>query len=794
MNRLMVRGTIVVALVFLGILPPSGYAMEKSADSSPELINLSDLTTWQHDYEINQGFEHYLGLTVNEVDTGKMALILISQGQFHIESQVLRELGLNVPEELQGLIRLDEQEGVQIQYDVRNQHLFIWLPPSWFSDQYVSLNRRTYFRAMASPGAIMNYDAYYANQKNGTSRLNVYHDARVFNQHATFFTSGAYFQDFSTREHSKRTSGYRRYETNWRYIDQDRLLSLIVGDVISRPLGWTSPVRLGGGQLSRDFSMRPDIITYPIPLFMGTAIVPTTVDVFIDGVRTSRELVDPGQYTIANIPAISGAGQATVVTTDIQGRRTELSQPFYIASQLLRSGLHSYSISAGALRQDFGVRDFSYQTNAVTASYRYGFNNHVTGEFHAEFTGDLRHVGAGSAFAIGHRGVVELSARVSDYQDLEGHEFTMGYGYRSRKFTFAARHTKSSEGFMDLSKVAAQNRLAEGSSSSQVNVSIPFGAVGSLSGGYFENKRDDSKARIANVTYARTLFRRASMFFSYNNVLNNGWFAAINVTMPVGRRNGVLNTGYRYINDASNSAYMQYSHSAPLSGGVGFSAGYQHREQSNDYRSANMTWRGQQTQLRTGFYGTGSDDVYWAEASGSVVFMDGHSFASNRVRDGFVLVSAGGYADVPVRYENQVVARTNEKGYALIPNATRYYAGRYTLDSLFLPPDVSLNVSDIRVAVKPNSGYLLRFEPKQEYAAHIQLVDAQGHALPMGATYVMNADSSGVVGYDGLIYLRNLARDNQIKVTGKDGERCVAELKVNDETGSLLSITTIICR
>ncbi|MCH8493131.1 MAG: fimbria/pilus outer membrane usher protein [Idiomarina sp.] len=738
--------------------------------------------------------EHYLELTLNEISTGKMASVSIGEGKYFIAADVLRDLGLLVPEEQKGEINLATQDGVQVRYDVRNQRLLMWFPNSWFPEQHVSMNSRRYFRAMASPGALMNYDMYYANRKNGVSSLNLYHDFRVFNNHSSFFTSGAYQRDFSIPEQFVQRDYYRRYDTYWNYVNQDRFLNVNVGDVISRPLGWTSPVRLGGVQVNRDFSMRPDIITYPIPEFLGSASVPTTVDIFIDGVRASREQVDPGPFAITNIPAISGAGQATVVTTDIQGRRTEVSQQFYIASQLLKPGFRSYSVSAGAIRQDYGLRDFGYSTAAAAGSYRYGFSEHFTGEVHAEFTDELRNIGLGGAFAVGNWGVLELSARGSEFLDFDGHEFTVGYGYRSRRFSFSARHTETSEGFIDLAGVANQRVALDKRSATQVNASLPMGTLGSLSGGYFENTRGGDKTRVANITYARSLFRRASTFISYNRVINEGWFAALNITMPFGPRRGVLSTGYRYVDDGQDSAHINYNRSAPLAGGFGYSVGFQHRQDRDDYRNASVTWRGDRAQLRSGFYGTGDNDVYWAEASGAVVVMDRKLFASNRVRDSFVVVSTAGYPNVPIRYENQTIAHTDRNGYALIPNTTRYYAARYTVDSLALPPDVALRINDTRVAVKPNSGYLLEFEVEREYAAHVQLVDTDGNPLPMGSTYIMNAVSQGVVGYDGLVYLQNIERYNQIQVEKADGSSCFAGFEVRSEAQDLLNIIAIKCQ
>ena len=57
------------------------------------------------------------------------------------------------------------------------------------------------------------------------------------------------------------------------------------GDFISGFLSWTRPVRLGGAQINSDFSMRPDLITFPVPAVAGSVAVPSTVDVLVNGSR-----------------------------------------------------------------------------------------------------------------------------------------------------------------------------------------------------------------------------------------------------------------------------------------------------------------------------------------------------------------------------------------------------------------------------------------------------------------------------------------------------------------------------
>ena len=95
--------------------------------------------------------------------------------------------------------------------------------------------------------------------------------------------------------------------------------------MVSNALTWSSSVRVGGIRLSRNFAVRPDLITYPLLNLSGSAAVPSSVDLFINGYKASSTQINGGPYTLTNVPYISGAGEATIVTTDALGRRSPLA-------------------------------------------------------------------------------------------------------------------------------------------------------------------------------------------------------------------------------------------------------------------------------------------------------------------------------------------------------------------------------------------------------------------------------------------------------------------------------------
>ncbi|MBK6351186.1 MAG: fimbrial biogenesis outer membrane usher protein [Proteobacteria bacterium] len=151
-----------------------------------------------------------------------------------------------------------------------------------------------------------------------------------------------------------------RLETTWTLDLPERLATLRLGDTISASGAWGRSVRFGGVQFGTNFATQPTLVTTPMLAARGSAVVPSTVDVFVNGAQVASQDVPPGPFTIDHVPSITGAGQMQVVITDALGRQQVLSQPYYTGPALLRAGLNEYSFELGSMREDYG-----YASNVV---------------------------------------------------------------------------------------------------------------------------------------------------------------------------------------------------------------------------------------------------------------------------------------------------------------------------------------------------------------------------------------------------------------------------------------------
>ncbi|WP_430540238.1 fimbria/pilus outer membrane usher protein [Pseudomonas entomophila] len=738
----------------------------------------------------------YLDLLVNQVPKAELVPVQQRAGRLYLDSAALRAAGVQVPGDPQGEVALDGIGGLHSDYDSPNQRLLLQVPPAWLPGQ--RLGERSLYPASdarSSFGALFNYDLYLNDTDEGGTYLAAWNELRLFDSWGTFSTTGQWRQAFNGAPDSDTRDGFLRYDTTWRFTDEQRLLTYEAGDLITGALPWTSAVRVGGLQLSRDFGARPDLVTYPLPAFAGEAAVPTSLDLFINGYKTSSSELQPGPYTLTNVPFINGAGEAVVVTTDALGRQVSTTLPFYVTSSLLQKGLSDFSVAAGSLRRDYAVRDWGYGPGVASASLRHGLSDSFTLESHVETAESLTLGGLGGNLRLGTFGVLNAALAQSRFEGDTGRQVALGYQYNSQRLGFNYQRVQRHGDYADLSRVDTPDmRLSE--RSEQVTLSLNLERYGSLGAGYFDVRAGDgTRTRLLNLSWSKPLWGNSSLYLSANREIGDRqWAVQAQLVIPFDLR-GTLAFSLERSKEGESLRRVNYSRAVPVGGGVGYNLGYAEGSERDAYRQADVTWRLQSVQLQAGAYGSSGEMTRWADASGSLVWMDTGLFAANRIDDAFVVVSTSGYADVPVRYENQVVGRTDRNGHLLVPYSSGYYRGKYEIDPMELPADVLAPNVEQRVAVRRGSGYLLEFPLKQVLAASLVLVDGNQQELKLGSRVTdEQSGAQAVVGWDGLVYLENLSPHNRLRVERADGGQCQVEFELPQGQGPIPLIGPLVCQ
>lgn len=719
----------------------------------------------------------YLEIVVNERASGQVVPVVWRAGQYFVQAATLQALHVRVPGAADALVSVNQIPGVSVQYDGTGQRLKLAVPPQWLPAQDFTPAVPSPLTAITSTGMLLNYDVFATKPAHAAGATSVWSEQRGFGGFGIVSNTGVYRAASAAAQR-----GYVRYDTRWTRAEPEAVRTLTVGDLITASLPWGSSVRIGGVQLARNFSIRPDIVSYPLPQFAGQAAVPSAVDLFINGYKAGSQNVQPGPFTLGTMPYINGAGEASVVTTDAVGRQVVATVPFYVANTLLKQGTTDYGLSVGALRRRYGEASFDYGPTVASGALRWGLNDRITLEGRAEAARELALAGLGASGALGRWGVATVAFTQSHLRATTGRQTHWAYQYAAQRHAFSLQQTRRSPGYGDLAyyDLPAGAAMARPQREvTQANASMALGTGAALAAGFFDVRaQDGQRTRLLSLSYSRALTPYAFLSATANKALGTrgGSSLQVQLTFPLDDRGMLSLTSVR--TGRSTNQQVNYSRNAPQQGGVGWSLSYADQA-GQPYGQASASWRNAFTQLQAGVYGQQGQTTAWAGATGSLVAMDGGLFAANRVNDAFAVVSTG-MPNVAIRYENQLLGRTDASGHLLVPSLTGYYPANIEVDTLDLPETVQVPAPERRVTVRAGSGAVVAFTLQQRVAARIALVDEAGAPLPLGLTVEhRESGQATVVGWDGLVYFEGLQASNELQVRGPEGERCSVRFAID---------------
>lgn len=681
-------------------------------------------------------------------------------------------------------VQLDSIPGLHYTYDAARQIVSLQVPDS-IRKPY-SFDTRAQIKtpsATSSRGLLINYDAYA--QSNTDAQLAIWSEERYFDPTGVFSNTGIMYLYRNDRR-------YTRYDTSWSMSDPVKLSTTQFGDTISSSLAWSRSVRIGGFQWRSNFALRPDLVTFPVPAFAGSAVVPSSVDLYINSIRQFSGNVPSGPFIVNNVPGITGGGQATVITRDALGRTVATSVPLYVDTRLLATGLSSYSFEAGFLRRAYGLNSFDYDPRpAVSGSARYGVNDLLTVEAHTEATSGVYNAGGGALVRLGMAGVVNGSLSASAGR-LAGTQASFGYELIEPHFSIDAQTIRAFGNYGDL---AARDGTPVPTTTDRVTLALPIFNSQTFSLSYIGFKFPQAQpSQIGSASYTLNIGNVASLNLSaykdFKQRDSRGVFLSVSfglgnntsVNANVGRQNGQSNYN---VNATRPPDY---------DGGWGWGA------QAGDagaaaYRQAQVQYLGKGGEVTAvaqdiAGHGTASLDV-----TGTVVLMDGSVQPSRRIYDGFALVSTDGVAGIPVLHENRVIGVTDRGGHFLVPDLNSYQDNQVAIDSMKLPADARIDTTSMNLVPQAQSGVLARFGVTRYSAASVILQGPDGRVLPPGAA--VHHEESGkdtIVGYDGLTFIEGLQEDNHLVIESGPLHCAVEFAYARPGDGLLPTIGPLTCR
>lgn len=744
-----------------------------------------------------EGEELYLEVTLNQTRNRQLFRFVRRDERFFASMTTLLEIGFDVrgfADDGTRMHALDDFPGVVVRYDAGRQRIAIDAPLSQLSLSTTLLNTprdEAPHATDTSPGALLNYDLY-ASQQDGASNLTATAELRLFG-----IGNGVFSNTAVTRAYRDRSEDWRgetvRLDSSWQLSLPESAITVTVGDTYSGFLNWTRAVRLGGVQVGRNFALQPYRITAPLPSFLGEVAVPSAVDLYVNGIRQYSSEVPTGPFQLATVPGVTGAGNAQIVITDAFGRTRTLDFPFYATQQLLAKGLSDWSVTAGVVREDYGVRSFSYASDPVASgNLRYGISNTFTVEAHAEAGGGLANAGAGGLWLLGHAGVLSASYARSTLDDKSGFQTGLGYAWNNNRFNVSVDSQRTHSDYRDIASLygSLPPRVSE-----RALAGFTISSLGNLSLSYVRlSYPETGTSRFAGAFWSRSFGRGWSANLSVNQNLDDDRDRSLSLGISVALDGGRQASTSLQRNGDRDNGIVDMSRPVPGDGGYGWRL----QARDGDDGSGGLAEAGWINNV--GRYGLGiasfdGDSYGYANASGGLVLMGGHAFASRNISDAFAVVSTDGIAGVPVRLENRLIGHTDADGMLLVAPLNAWERNKLSIDPMDLPANMRIADVDLLATPRDRAGARVRFAITPVRAAVVVMHDASGQPLPLGSRVQIDGapGSEAMVGYDGETYLDALKPGKNLLRVETTAGTCYASFDYSSSEDAVPRIGPLTC-
>ena len=636
----------------------------------------------------------------------------------------------------------------------------------------------------SASGGFLNYNLL-ASHENGTTSTAASLELGVFGAWGVLTNTGT-VGDGDSVPH------WTRLESTWTYAMPSRIEAVRAGDAISRAGAWGHALRFGGVQLATDFATQPNLVLSPGEVVAGQAIVPSTVDVFVNNALVAQQPVRPGPFSITNIPPVTGAGNVTLVIRDELGRDQVITRPFYASQALLRPGLDDFSVETGWLRRNFGITSDDYGPWFASATFRRGLTSEATGEVRAEAEAGLANVGASGDVLVGELGVLDASLAGGHSRLGSGARIGGGFERQTPGLSFALHGAWASPRFRQLGDFESTLTVDREVIAS---AGYGFGRSGTASLAYVDRHyRGQPAAAIASLGYSLGLDRWGYVAASLTRVRGDGGSTAVNLlwTMPFGTATSATLGVDRVRGSGADHDETSLSVQRNLPAGEG--VGWRLRASDNGPRQAQVDWQGRYATLSAEVAEVQGRSGERVSLAGGVGAIADSVFLSRTLDDSFGLVRVRGYPDVRVYAQNQEIGRTDGGGSLVVPRLLAYQRNALRIEQADLPFDAEFDALIQEAVPYARNGVVIDFAVRPARGALVTFVQDNGEAVPPGARVrVEGSERSFAVASDGVAYLAGLAPRTRVAISWRD-RSCTVEFDVPATGDPQPRLGPFVCR
>jgi outer membrane usher protein len=743
--------------------------------------------------------EIVLGVQINGRPAGEFARILqLEDGKLYISTDLIAQWRLQVFQgnsvtfNGQTFYSIDALNGVHWKIDPAQQILSLTVQPSAFAPTTVNASfREAVEAARPQPGLFLNHQLVYSHLPGSDSLGGLFE--------AGFFSGlGVITSQFAERDFTQNIAPIRLMTKLAREFP-DQMAILNIGDSITASNVWSRQVTYAGISWGSDFATRPSFVPIVLPNLAGQAAQPSTVDIYVNGVRTAQQTVDPGPFAINNIPVITGQGDIQMVVTDVLGRQQVITQSYISAQELLRPGVNAYTYEAGILRRNFGIVSSEYGSLFAEAQQRHGFTDRLTADARVEASGKQQTASVGAEYGIMPLGIIGGGFAASESPLGPG-----GLGYlimqrRARLLGFSGTLQVASSTFQQLG-MAPGERAPRLQAQFQVNESL--GRRVAISAGYlrqenrsFLNGAQAQKPDFSGISTSASV-RLGSRFYltaaaNLSHSFKNASSGLVSLVVPLGHR-AIASATSTYQQGGSHNTTIEYTQQVPV--GTGY--GYRVRSDigNTDRVDAGFTYQTNSGTIDIEGARTGSQTSSRITETGGAVMVGGHVAPSPWLNTAFALVDVSDLSGVKVFANNQYISRTGWRGLAVVPVLAAYIKNSVRLDDQGVPIELGIDLGEQTIVPRSRTGVLVKFKAVRMNGALFQLVTEKGDPVPVGAEVTLGEFGTIYnVALRGEVFISNISFPAHLHARWAD-QRCDATVEKTKTNEALPKIGPVTCK
>jgi outer membrane usher protein len=678
-----------------------------------------------------------------------------------------------------------EQIALSYRLDQTQLTLALDFPPGLFGGSTTSLRMDDRLPVTSARGGFLNYDLRYDHTA-GVSSVGANWEVGAFARLGLFTSS--FFSGNNDR-------GTIRLDTALRRDDPERITSAIAGDTITRPGSYGAAVRMGGLQYQRNFGTAPLLITYPQADVAGTAVVPSTVDIYINNAKAYSTPIKPGPFSVQNLPVPVGAGNVQVVVRDVFGKESTAVVPYVRYDSMLKQGLQDFSYEAGFLRRNYAVESSDYGDWAAVATHRYGVTNWLTLEGHGEVMADRGNLGGVVQVTMPVLGLVGVGGAVST-GDGTGKLGKVFFQRNERNWSVGAAAQQQSQNYLDVASEPGQIRTLgtrQVSGSARVTDRNWLNVLGLRT---YDQTGTFDTATLGwsfSLTRSATLTANLSRFSGSQQPTNNVF--SIMLALPLGERDYATISAERRSNPSETNALLNVSRNLLETDSFGY------RVLAGQQSDAKRLELGAFWRTGVGEFGVEAADSFdvratRAYARGSVAAVGGEWRISRYLDQSFAMVKVADFPDVRVYANSQPVGKTDSSGVAVIPRLSGFLPNTITFEAEDIPLDGSFGENAKQVKIANRMGVLVDMGVLRRLSATLTLTEASGRPVPAGASArVGETEEEFPVARRGRVYVSGLERGKLNVLNVRISERaCRATVELPAEFASGSTLGSFTCQ